>query len=170
MPFLVSGAEAVRDRERDLDRLARLNRAFVQAVAQRLALQQLGDEVRRALRVADVVDRQEVGMIEHPGRARFLLEPHEPLAIAERDVRQNLDGDVPSEPRVLARDRRRPCRLRRSCRRSDKDQASCFQGTTGMSHLNKVLVQVLGACGAVPAARRTSGSGGPSATLAASGT
>ena len=69
---------------------------------QRLAFQQLADEVRIVFLVAaDVVDREQVGMIEHPGGARLLFEAQQPLAIADGDVGQNLDRHVAPEARVL---------------------------------------------------------------------
>ena len=70
-------------------------------VAQRLAFQQLGDEIRIVLAVAaDVVDREEVGMIEHPRGARFLFEAQQTLAVADGDVGQDLDRHVAPEARV----------------------------------------------------------------------
>src|SRR5207248_4353963 len=68
--------------------------------AERFALQQLAHQEWRPLGSADVVDRQQIGMIEHPRRARLLLESLQALFIAERDGGQNLDRDVASEASV----------------------------------------------------------------------
>jgi hypothetical protein len=40
-------------------------------------------------------------VVEHPRRARFLLEAYEPFPIADRDTGQNLDRDIAPEARVL---------------------------------------------------------------------
>ena len=58
-------------------------------------------------RCCDVVDRQQIGMIEHPGGARFLLEALQPLLVAECDGGQDLDRDTASEADCRSR-----CRLR----------------------------------------------------------
>ena len=39
-------------------------------------------------------------MVEHPGGARLLLEALQRFAVADRDVRQDLDGHVAAEARV----------------------------------------------------------------------
>ena len=39
-------------------------------------------------------------MIERGGRARFLLEPAQPIGVTGERRRQDLDGDVAAEPRV----------------------------------------------------------------------
>src|SRR5947208_16759911 len=44
------------------------------AASQRCPFEQLGHDVRGALVLADVVDREDVGMIQRRGRARFQLE------------------------------------------------------------------------------------------------
>ena len=69
--------------------------------AERHAFEQFADDVRRPALVADVVNRQQVGMIEHPGRARFLLEALHAFLIAERERGQDFDGHVASEARVF---------------------------------------------------------------------
>ena len=58
-PLLVRRREAARDLDRVVDRLARRRAAPpASALAQRLALEQLRDDVRRAVVRADVVDRR----------------------------------------------------------------------------------------------------------------
>ena len=49
--------------------------------AQRLALEQLLDDVRRALVDPDVVDGRDVGMVQDARGPRFLLEPAQPLRV-----------------------------------------------------------------------------------------
>lgn len=50
---------------------------------------------------ADVVDRQDVLMRQGRGRSRLPLEAREPLGIGREHVGQHLDGDVPSQSRVV---------------------------------------------------------------------
>ncbi|HEU0031205.1 MAG TPA: hypothetical protein VFQ53_11270 [Kofleriaceae bacterium] len=90
--------EPARDLGRDLQGLADRQRSVEQPVAQRLAAQQLGDEVRRAVVPTDVVQRQQVRMIERAGGPRFLLEPAQPLVVTA--MREDLDRDRPAEPRI----------------------------------------------------------------------
>ena len=99
--LLVRGRESVRDLRGDLDRFARRDGAPSETVAQRLAFQQLRDEVGRPVVIADVIDGEEVGMVEHPGRARLLFEALQLLLIAQRDRGEDFDGDIAPEPRVL---------------------------------------------------------------------
>ena len=58
-----------------LDGLANGQRTGVQPLAQRLAFQQLRDQIGRALVVAHVVDGQDVRVVEKAGGAGLLLEP-----------------------------------------------------------------------------------------------
>ena len=70
------------------------------ALAQRLALEQLRDDVRRAVSRADVEDREDVRMVERRGGARLLLEAAQPIGIGRERGGQDLDRDLASEPRV----------------------------------------------------------------------
>ena len=64
-------------------------------------LQQLRDDVRRVIRgLADVVHREDAGMVQRGGGAGFLLEPSQPVRIGGELGRQHLDRDVAAEPRV----------------------------------------------------------------------
>ena len=81
MPFSWAAARPVRDLDGVVDGLARGERPGPQALAQRLALQQLGHDVGRALVRADVVDGEDVGVVERAGGPRFLLEAAEALRV-----------------------------------------------------------------------------------------
>jgi hypothetical protein len=98
IPF--SCAAALRHLQRRVDRAPRRERPAREPVAQRLALQQLADDVRPAGVASDVVDREQVGMVEHPDGARFLLEALQRLRVVGPDVGQHLDRDVAPEARV----------------------------------------------------------------------
>src|SRR5439155_20236970 len=68
---------------------------------QRLALEELGDHVRRALDRPYVVDRSDVRMIQDSRRARFVLEAAQPVRILRERGRQDLDRNLAPEPRVF---------------------------------------------------------------------
>ena len=48
---------------------------------------------------AEVEDREDVGVVERRGRARFLLEARQPLGVGDAR-RHDLDRDVAAKPRV----------------------------------------------------------------------
>ena len=98
--LVVRRGEAVRDASRDLRGLARRHGPSRHALAQRLALEELGDEVRRAGVGAEVVDDEHVRVVERARRAGLLLEPAQPVGIRGHRRRQDLDRDQPPEPRV----------------------------------------------------------------------
>ena len=99
-PFFVRRRESMRDLQRDVDGFARRNRSAIEAFAERFTFQQLADEKRGAVGVADVVDRQQIRMIEHACGARFLLESLQTLLVAERHRGQNFDGHIAAEASV----------------------------------------------------------------------
>ena len=68
----------------DLHRLAHRDGTAIQPLAQRLALQQLRDQVRRAVLHPNVVHGKNVGMIERGDGARFLLEAAHAIGIVRR--------------------------------------------------------------------------------------
>ena len=72
---LVRGGQPARDLNRVVDRLERREPfRLLEADAQRVAFEQLHDRVDDAGIVADVVQRQNVGMVERGDRLRFALE------------------------------------------------------------------------------------------------
>src|SRR5256885_1915385 len=78
---LVRCAESARDLERDLDRLPGRQSAATHPRAERLSLQELGDEIGNALVDAHVVDHEDVRMIQLPRRAGLVLEPAQAVGI-----------------------------------------------------------------------------------------
>jgi hypothetical protein len=78
---IVSGGQSAGQFHAVVQHLAQPHRAFTQAVAQGLALQQLGHNVRRAVVLADVKDRNNVGMIQGGGGSGFLLKTAETVGI-----------------------------------------------------------------------------------------
>jgi hypothetical protein len=73
------GCQTASNLHRSLDRVAHGKRAVSQSLAQRLAIQEFGDEVGCAIvRLADVVDDEDVGVVEGTGGARLLMKAPEP--------------------------------------------------------------------------------------------
>ena len=76
------------------------NRTLLDHGPQGRAGDELRDHVRAVLVFADVVDRQDVGMVQRGGRLRLRDEPLQPVAVLERLRRKHLDGDLPAEARI----------------------------------------------------------------------
>ncbi len=82
-PLVVRGGEAgERPAAASAQRFAGGQRPAAQPLAQRLALEQLGDHVRHAVLHADVVDDEQVGVVEGAGGARLLVEAPQRLGVA----------------------------------------------------------------------------------------
>ena len=60
-----------------------------------------GDHVGCAAIGADVIERDDVGVIERRGRAGLLLEARDPIRVGGHALRQNLDRNVPMEAGVV---------------------------------------------------------------------
>ena len=99
--LVVRGCKPACDLGRVVDRLARRQRRPVDPPAERLPFEQLGDDVGSAGVAADVVDREDVRMIEHPRRASFLLESSESIGIVGERGWEDFDRDVTREASVL---------------------------------------------------------------------
>jgi hypothetical protein len=99
-PTGVGGGEATGHLGCPFQRGAEGRPATGEAVAQRLSLEQLGDEVGRTLVLAEVVDRDEVGMVQRARKARLLLEAAHQLGVAREHLVDHLERDLPAEPAV----------------------------------------------------------------------
>src|SRR5207253_5123385 len=75
--------------------------AGAQAGSKRFTFKQLFDDVRLRLVLADVVDRNQIGMIDRTGRAGLLLKSKQPLPVGCKFRRKNLDGHIPADPRIV---------------------------------------------------------------------
>ena len=67
---------------------------------QRVALQQLRDQVRRALKDSELVDGKDVGMVQGRSRLCLLLESAQPVGILRNKGRQDLDRHFALQDRV----------------------------------------------------------------------
>ena len=97
---LVRFCEPLRDLNPDVQHLAGRERAVREQLAQRPSFDELHREVDRRVDRADVVNRDDVGMIQRRRAAGFLLEPG-PAHLVSGDLgEQHLDGDLAPEARV----------------------------------------------------------------------
>ena len=92
--------EGRRDLNRGLERLIKRQRALREPVGQRLAIEVLHDEKRRALVLAHVVQGADMRMRELRDRTGFAIEPLTELRIGGERVWQNFDCDRTVESRV----------------------------------------------------------------------
>ena len=74
-PLVVGGGQAPGHLQGVVGRLADGKGSDLQTLPQRLAFEQLRDEVGRALVVPDVVDGEDVRVVEEAGGAGLVLEP-----------------------------------------------------------------------------------------------
>ena len=98
--LVVGRGEALGDLRGVVDRLAHRQRRASDALAQRLALEQLGDHERRAVVSAEIVDREDVRVVELAGGARLLLEATQPVGVLGEGRGQDLEGDLATDARV----------------------------------------------------------------------
>ena len=136
-PLLVRRGEAVRDLQRVVDRLSRRQLPARERRAQRLAFEQLLNDVGRALVRADVVDGRDVGVVQDSRGPRLLLEAAQAVGVRGERRRQDLDRHVAAQPRIL-----RPVDLShpaRAERREDLVGAQpCSADQTQMSPRSKI--------------------------------
>jgi len=95
------GIERVGDLNAQVEQVFGRQRPRGNAMSQRLALEQLHDDIGLALVFADVVERADVRMVQCGRRARLAAEPIERVTIFRVLVRQELQRDVPAEANVF---------------------------------------------------------------------
>ena len=96
---MMRGGEPFRHLRAEIQHIADRQRRPRQELAQRGPLDDLRHDVRRALVDADVVYRDDIGMVERAGGLRFAGEPTLPRRIGSR-LCQDLDRDVAFQSRV----------------------------------------------------------------------
>jgi hypothetical protein len=96
---VVRGRQPGDELKRDIGRSSQRQRSAFEDRAQRLAIEQLGHQIR-AVAGADVEDGDDVRVGERGNGASLLLEAMEPRRIARHGLWQDFDGDVTREPRV----------------------------------------------------------------------
>jgi hypothetical protein len=94
----VRSIQGVGNGEGDVHDHRNVQPAALEALLERLALEQLHRDERR--RRPDIVDGADIGMVERRGRPRFPLETFQRLRRRGDAVRQHFDGHHPVEPSV----------------------------------------------------------------------
>ena len=84
------------------ERFAGRQRSPVKKVAQRLAVEKLRNCVTHAVVVAEVVNRQDVGVRNRRHRTRLALEACDAIGIGGEGFRQNLDRDLAAQVRIVS--------------------------------------------------------------------
>lgn len=83
--FAVRRGESARDGDRDLHRLANRHRPLREAIRQRLAHEQFGDDEQLVVFDADIVESENAGMRERGDGTRFTLaRPSWPASLARQ--------------------------------------------------------------------------------------
>src|SRR6266550_211771 len=83
--------QSMSDLDGIVDRFTNRQRAALQQLAQRAALEQLGYQIRRAFEDAELVDGKNVGMVQSGCGLRLLLKAMQPVGILLNKGRQDLD-------------------------------------------------------------------------------
>ena len=131
-PGLVGGVDGPGQRHHQLGGLpARLRRAG-QAVVEAAALEQLQRDERQAVRLADLVDLDDVGMPEPGDRLGLDAEAGQVLGPRLAARRGSSSGRPGGSARAAAPCRRRPCRPRRAARGSRSPGRSANEPGPGL--------------------------------------
>ena len=96
----VRRGQTAQDARGQIERLAHGERSGVNPLAERRADEELRHDIRGAPVVADVIERDDVGMVQGGGGACFLLEAGDAIRIADGQLREHLDGDFAVQPGV----------------------------------------------------------------------
>src|SRR5262245_29991016 len=97
---MVCRAEGGSDLNGVCERLIERQKTLLQPVGQRLALEELHDEKRRAAFLTDLVRRADVRMLELRERTGFAVEALSEVRVEREDIGQDLEGHDAIEPRV----------------------------------------------------------------------
>jgi hypothetical protein len=80
-PLLVRRGEPTSDLDRVIESLARREAGHGEPFAQRLPFEELGNDVRRPLVLAELVNREDAGMIETRRGSSLLFETSQPVGV-----------------------------------------------------------------------------------------
>jgi hypothetical protein len=97
---IVRGFQAVAELHRGDERLASGQGSPGEAIRQRVAVDQLHHDDRRAGGILDAEHLGDVGVVERCEHLRFALEAVAAIVVAQRGQRQDLQGDISSEPGI----------------------------------------------------------------------
>ena len=93
--------EAFANLHAEVEQPLRRQRARCKQLAQARPIDELHRDVGGRVGGADLVDRDDVGVIERRGRARLLLETAQAIRVLREQCRQDLDRHFPPQARVL---------------------------------------------------------------------
>ena len=97
---VVRGLDGISELLRNGQRLGRREAAVLQPLRQRLSVDELEDEKRRAAGFFEAVNRGNMRMTERRERLRLSLEPGDAIRVTGHRVGQRLDGDVTLQPGI----------------------------------------------------------------------
>ena len=117
---LVGGFERLRDLECEPETFGDWNRAPLEPLGERLALDQLGDQERRAVGFFKAVDTRSAGMVERRQRPRRRLDPRAPLGVVRERRREGPDRDLATPAGIAGAPQR--SHVRRGPSRGDGSQ------------------------------------------------
>ena len=95
--LLVRCRQSVGNLHSILDRLTLGQGAAIEGCPQAAALQELGDQKRRLLVLADVMNGENVGVVERRHRPRLLLKAMQAVSFAGERCRKNFEGHIASQ-------------------------------------------------------------------------
>ena len=87
----------------DVHDVAHRQRPPLQAVPQRLTLDELGDEVRTVIDLAEIVDDDDMRVVQAGRGSGFLMKPSQPIAVNGEIRRQELERHRPIELGVVGK-------------------------------------------------------------------
>ncbi|MGC1645148.1 MAG: hypothetical protein WA741_04910 [Candidatus Sulfotelmatobacter sp.] len=100
-PFVVRRRQALCDLSAVVDDSPHRQRPTAQLHPQGLTLQALGDQIRRALIGADVVNRKNVGVVQSRNYPCLGFKSLQPFGVSRQLFRQDLDGNIPTQPGIF---------------------------------------------------------------------
>src|SRR5215467_623166 len=84
-----------------MDCLSETHGPVPQTIAQRFAMKQLGDDVRRVVVLADMEDRNDIGVVQRGSSLGFKLKPTQALQIVRPVGRKHLDSYITFQRSIM---------------------------------------------------------------------
>jgi hypothetical protein len=100
-PRSVGGRETERHLACDPHGFPPTERLLVEARVERTAVEQLRDEERYAIALAEIVQHEKIRMVDPSGGSCFAFEALAGVGVGKRRRRQHLDGDVALDARIV---------------------------------------------------------------------
>ena len=97
----VGGLEPSRRLDHEIDGESRRQRAGAHARAKRLAVDEFGRDEVPPIRFADVINRDDVGMVERRDAPRFPLKAPQTVFVLRKPRRDDLERELAAKPKIL---------------------------------------------------------------------